>query len=388
MYFDNAATSFPKPEPVYRAMDQFLRTAGANPGRSAHRMAVRAEATIARARQRLAQLLNVPNPGRLVWTSNCTEALNLALHGLLRPGDHVVTTQLEHNSVARPLRALERRGVEVTRVLCPGGRFDPAVFLSGIRPDTRLAVLLHASNVTGEVLPVAEMGAACRKHGVLLLIDAAQSAGVLPLDVRAIGGNAGGVLVAMPGHKSLLGPPGTGALYVPEDVDLEPLKQGGTGSVSEQDEQPEILPDRYESGTQNTVGVAGLGAGVEWILETGRETIHRCEQALVRQLWDGLAEIRGVTLYGPPPSSERASIVSFNLEGWEPSDAALVLDENFDIQCRPGLHCAPWAHRSLGTYPGGTVRLSPGYFNREEEVEAVVEAIRIMLNSQYSILNA
>lgn len=371
MYFDNAATSFPKPEPVYQAMDHFLRTSCANPGRSGHRMAVAADAVLARARQALAQVLNAPDSRRVVWTANCTGALNLALKGLLQPGDHVVTTALEHNSVARPLRSLECRGVEVTRVECPGGVFDLDAFLSAIRPETRLVAMLHASNVTGAVLPVAEVGAHCRSRGVRLLVDAAQTAGVLSVDVREMQAD----LVALPGHKSLYGPPGTGALYIGDGVDLTPLTEGGTGSLSEQDAQPDALPDRFESGTQNSAGIAGLLAGLEWIRATGREAIRLREEALLAQLWEGLREIRGITLYGPAPGEARASVLSFNLAGWEPTDLAIVLDQSFDIQCRPGLHCSPWAHRSLGTFPAGTVRLSPGYFNTEDEVQRVVEAI-------------
>jgi cysteine desulfurase/selenocysteine lyase len=371
MYFDNAATSFPKPEPVYQATDRFLRTAGANPGRSSHRMALDAERTILRTRQRLAQFLNAPHPEQIVFTCNGTEALNIALKGLLQPGDRVVTTSLEHNSVARPLRSLERRGVKVTRVPCPGGRFDLAAFRAAIQPGTKLAAMVHASNVTGEVLPVAEVGAVCRAAGARLLIDAAQTAGALPLDVREIGAD----LVAMPGHKSLLGPPGTGALYIAEGVELAPFREGGTGSASERDEQPDTLPDRFESGTLNTVGIAGLGAALEWIDVTGREMIRRREEALITQLWTGLSALAGVALYGPPPGPERAAVVSFTLNGWEPTDAAVVLDQQFDVQCRPGLHCAPWAHRSLGTYPTGTIRFSPGYCNTETEVAAAVAAI-------------
>ena len=372
MYFDNAATSFPKPECVYQALDQFARTSAANPGRSGHRMAVAADRAIAAARQRLATLLNAPDPRRIVWTSNCTGALNQALKGLVRSGDHLVTTQLEHNSVARPLRVLERRGAEVTRVPCPEGRFDPALFVAALRPDTRLAVLTHASNVTGEVLPIGEIAVECRRLGVRVLVDAAQTAGVFPLDVRALGVD----LLAMPGHKSLFGPPGTGALYVAEGVELEPLTEGGTGSQSEFDEQPDRLPDRFEAGTLNSVGIAGLGAAVEWLLATGTETIRAHEEVLLARLWHGLREIPGVTLYGPPPGPQRAAVLSFNLDGWEPTDLAGVLDQSFDVQCRPGLHCAPWAHRSLGTFPSGTIRLSPGYFNTEGEVEEVVSAVR------------
>jgi len=377
MYFDNAATTFPKPEPVYAAADAFFRTGAANPGRSSHRMAVGADVIIARARHSLARLLNVHRPERLVWTANGTEALNLALKGLLRPGDHAVTTALEHNAVARPLRALERQGLRLDRVPCPDGVFHLSSFLEAIRPETRLVAMTHVSNVTGAVLPIQEAAARCGEWGIPLLVDAAQSAGLLPLDAAELEGTRScRVLLAMPGHKGLLGPPGTGALYVSEGLELVPLREGGTGSLSERDEQPETLPDRLESGTLNSVGIVGLGAAVEWLLQTGRETLHRKERALVAGLWEGLAGCPGVTLYGPPPGPERGSVVSFNLEGWEPTDLAQVLDESFDVQCRPGLHCAPWAHQSLGTLPGGTVRLSPGFFNTEAEVEAVVRAIR------------
>lgn len=372
MYLDNAATSFPKPECVYRTLDAFMRTSAANPGRSGHRMAVAAERAIAGARQRLARLLNAPDPRRIVWTGNCTGALNLALKGFLRAGDHVVTTQLEHNSVARPLRALEAKGVAVSRVACPEGRFELAALLAEIRPETRMVALTHASNVTGAVLPVADVAAECRKRGVRVLVDAAQTAGVLPIDVRAWELD----LVAMPGHKSLFGPPGTGALYIREGLELTPLLEGGTGSQSELDEQPEALPDCFEAGTLNSAGIAALGAAVEWILETGLTQIRAREEELVGRLWSGLFEIEGLTLYGPRPGMDRVSVVSFNLAGWEPTDAAAVLDDRFDLQCRPGLHCAPWAHRSLGTFPRGTVRFSPGYFNTPEEMDRAVEAVK------------
>lgn len=378
MYLDNAATSFPKPECVYQTLDAFMRTSAANPGRSGHRMAVAADLAIASARRRLARLLGVPDPRRIIWTSNCTGALNLALKGFLRPGDHVVTTQLEHNSVARPLHALEGQGVAVTRVPCPEGRFDLATFLSEIRPATRLVAVTHASNVTGAVLPIADLAAECRKRGVRILVDAAQTAGVLPIDVRAWDLD----LVAMPGHKSLFGPPGTGALYIREGLELNPLLEGGTGSQSERDEQPEALPDRFEAGTLNSAGIAALGVAVEWILDIGTEQIRAREEALVAQLWHGLAEIEGVTFYGPPPGPDRVSVVSFNLPGWEPTDVAAVLDESFNLQCRPGLHCSPWAHRSLGTFPSGTVRLSPGYFNTPQEIEAAIDAVRQLAAAQ------
>ncbi|MGV3723389.1 MAG: aminotransferase class V-fold PLP-dependent enzyme, partial [Actinomycetota bacterium] len=321
--------------------------------------------------------LNAPDPRRLIWTANCTAALNLALKGLLRAGDHVVTTQLEHNSVNRPLRSLEKQGVAVTRVACPSGGFDPARFLAAINSQTRLAVLTHASNVTGAVLPVAEIAAECRTRGVKVLVDAAQSAGVLEIDVRDMGVD----LLAMPGHKGLYGPPGTGALYIAEGVELSPLLEGGTGTESESEEPPEKLPERFEAGTLNSAGIAALGAAVEWIAAIGVSEIGRDEALLAERLWQGLSEVAGVQLYGPPPGAPRVGVVSFTLAGWEPTDMAVVLDESFNIQCRPGLHCAPGAHRALGTFPSGTVRLSPGYFNTLDEADAVIAAVRELAGS-------
>lgn len=329
---------------------------------------------VSRARQLLAGLLNAPDSRRIIFTTNGTGALNLALHGYLRPGDRVVTTSLEHNAVARPLSELAKRGIVVVRVPCPGGRFHQEPFLAAIQPGDRLVVMTHASNVTGEVLPVEEVARHCRSVGVPLLLDAAQTAGSLPLDVRALGVD----LVAMPGHKGLFGPPGTGALYIGEGIELRPLTQGGTGSFSEQEEQPEALPDRFESGTLNTGGLAGLAAALEWIRDTGPDRIRQEERARLTQLWEGLSTVPGIRLHGPPPTEERAAALSLTLEGWEPGDAGIVLDQSFDIQCRPGLHCAPWAHRSLDTFPTGTIRLSPGFFNTEAEVESVIQAIHSM----------
>lgn len=375
MYLDNAATSFPKPEPVYRAMDRFLREAGANPGRSAHRLAAAAAATVAQTRRHLARFFNAPAPERVIFTLNATDALNLALKGVLKVGDHVVTTSMEHNSVIRPLRKLEAAGVGITVVAAsPEGRVGVEAIAAALQPATRLVAMTHASNVTGTLQPVAEIGKLCREREILLLVDAAQTAGVYPIDIEAMGID----LLAVPGHKSLLGPPGTGALVVGEGLRLETLREGGTGSESESEQQPEGLPERLEAGTVNTVGVAGLGAALRFIEETGREQIHAREQALVQRLLQGLAEVSGVRVYGPPPGEERASLVSFNLEGWDSHEAAAVLDSSFDIQCRAGLHCAPLAHRTIGTFPGGTVRLSPGFFNSEGEVDAVVEAVRQM----------
>lgn len=372
IYLDNAATSWPKPESVYRTMDSFLREKGANPGRSGHRMAVAAEQVIEETRTLAARLLNAPDEKEIVFGANCTEGLNLALKGLLRPGDHVVTDAIGHNSLVRPLTRLERLGVRVTRVAPAPGSFSvsPKAVEEAITPATRLIALTHASNVSGVVQPVEEIGGLARKRGVPLLIDAAQSAGVLPLDVQAENID----LLALSGHKGPLGPTGTGILYVSSRLELEPLKEGGTGTVSESEEQPLDRPSRYESGTPNTVGIAGLGAGLRHVLSEGVETIRRRELELAALLLEGLAANPRVTVYGPQDGN-RVGVVSFRIEGWSPGDAGAVLDQAFDIQVRTGLHCAPAAHRTLGTSPEGTVRASIGAFNTRDHIEALLDAV-------------
>jgi cysteine desulfurase family protein len=335
-------------------------------------MAVAAASAVAQTRLLVARFFNAPSPERVAFTLNTTDALNLALKGTLKPGDHVITTSMEHNSVVRPLRKLEKGGVGVTVVgASPEGLVSLADLAAAFTSATRLVAITHASNVTGTLQPITEIGRLCRERGVRLLVDAAQTAGVFPIDVREMGID----LLAFPGHKGLLGPPGTGGLIVGAGISLETLREGGTGSQSESEQQPESIPDRLESGTLNTLGIAGLGAGLRFIEETGRERIREHEQALVQRLLRGLAALPGITLYGPPPGAERASVVSFNLADWEPQDAAAVLDASFDLQCRAGLHCAPLAHRTIGTFPAGTVRFSPGFFNTEADIDAALEAV-------------
>ena len=378
IYFDNAATSWPKPPGVAEAMTHYLTDIGASPGRSGHRLAIEAARIVYGAREAVAELFHAPDPLRVVFGANVTEALNLALNGLLRPGDHVVTGSLEHNSVMRPLRALERAGVEVTVVPCSAtGELGPHDLEAAIRPDTRLIVLNHASNVVGTLLPVAEAGAIARRHGVLLLVDAAQTAGAYPIDMQA-----GGIdLLAFTGHKSLYGPMGTGGLIFGQHVDaarLEPIKRGGTGSRSEREEQPAFLPDLCESGTPNAVGLAGLAASTRWVMAQGVEQIRAHEVALVRQLLAGLAAIPGVTVYGTGDAERQTATVSFNIAGLEPSEVGLRLDDEYGIMCRVGLHCSPAAHRTLGTFPRGTVRFGLGAFNTAGEVAAAVAAVAEM----------
>ncbi len=376
IYLDNAATSYPKPPQVAEAMLHFMNDVGANPGRSGHRLAVDAGRVMYEAREAVAELFNAPDPMRVVFGLNVTEALNLALRGLLRPGDHVVTSSMEHNSMMRPLRALERAGVEVTVVRCsPEGFLDPDDVERALRPNTTLIAINHASNVVGTLLPVAEVGRIARRRGLLLLVDAAQTAGAYPIDMGADGID----LLAFTGHKSLYGPMGTGGLVIGERVDparLLPLKRGGTGSHSEHEDQPDFLPDRYESGTPNAVGLAGLAAGVRWVLEQGVGAIRAHELSLTRQLIAGLRETPGVTLYGPIDAERRMAVVSFNVAAMDPAAVGLRLDDEHGIMCRVGLHCAPAAHKTIGTFPVGTVRFGLGAFNTADEVRAAIRAVR------------
>jgi cysteine desulfurase family protein len=377
IYFDNAATSWPKPAVVLEAMWHFMTQVGANPGRSAHRLSVEAGRMLYETREVLARLFNLADPLRIVFGLNATEALNLALWGMLRPGDHVVTSSMEHNSVMRPLRALERdRFVHVDVLPCSAeGFLDPAALESAVRTNTRMIVLNHASNVVGTLLPVADAGRIAREHDVLLLVDAAQTAGAYPIDMGAMHID----LLAFSGHKSLFGPQGTGGLCIGERVspeEIEPVKRGGTGSRSEWEEQPDFFPDRCESGTPNTVGLVGLRAGVEFVLQQSVEVIRAHEVSLTERLVAGLRETPGVTVYGGRDAELQSATVSFNIEGMAPSDVGLKLDEEYGILSRVGLHCAPAAHRTMGTFPVGTVRFGLSYFNTVEEVDAAVGAIR------------
>lgn len=386
IYFDNAATSWPKPPGVAEAMVHFLSEVGANPGRSGHRLSLQAGRIVYDAREAVAQVLNVDDPLRVIFCANATEALNLVLQGYLRPGDHIVTSSVEHNSVMRPLRALQtaasstvasrRDGIALSVVPCSAAGFlHPADLEAAIRPETALIVLNHASNVCGSLLPLREARNIAQRHNCLLLVDAAQTAGAYPLDVHADGID----LLAFTGHKALGGPMGTGGLIIGPRVDpdrLLPLHRGGTGSRSEQEEQPDFLPDRYESGTPNAVGLAGLAAGIRWVQDRGVEAIRQQEIQLTQRLIDGLQEIPGVAVYGGLDAMRQMATVSFNVGALEPSSVGLRLDEEYDILCRVGLHCAPAAHKTLGTFPNGTVRFSLSAWNTRDEVDVALCAVR------------
>ena len=373
IYLDNAATSYPKPESVYEAVDNFQREIGGNPGRSVHRRSRRAHEKIYQTRKAIAKLCNIHDPSRIIFTANGTEALNLGLKGILKPGDHVITSFLEHNSVNRPLHKLALRGVGISRITYdPRNGLDMDELFRKVRKATRMIALIHGSNVLGTILPITEVGAMARESGVIFLVDGAQTVGKIPVDVEAMNID----LLACPGHKGLLGPQGTGFLYIREGVEVETMREGGTGSMSESNVQPDFLPDRFEGGTLNGPGIAGLGAGVEVILQEGQEKIAQKEKSLTVQLWEGLKKTEKVKLYGPDPSLPRTSVVSFNIEGLHCENVGSILDSAFQIEVRTGLHCSPGAHESVGTFPEGTVRVSPGYFNTKDDIEALIQAVK------------
>ena len=324
-------------------------------------------------REALADLFGIEDANQLVFTHNATDAISMAVFGIINPGDTLVTTAMEHNAVARSVRIAQSRGANVYIIPCtPAGQLDMNAMAAAIRQKPKAVIMSHASNVTGTIMPVAEVGELTQQFGVTLVVDAAQTAGVEEIDVNGMGID----LLAFSGHKGLLGPQGTGGLYVRETVAVKPLRAGGTGSLSESDIQPEFMPDRLESGTPNTPGIAGLKAGIEFILKTGREAIQARELALTQQLLAGLNSIPAVRVYGMPGIEGRTAVISFTVEGKDCGQLAHVLDRDFGIACRSGLHCAPWAHQVLGTLKTGTVRFSPGYFNTAEEIGQAVAAVR------------
>ena len=372
IYFDNACTSFPKPPSVVEAIQEYCLRVGSSPGRSGHRLALEASRLIFETRENLSQLFNISRSERVILTSNATEALNLAILGLLTDGDHVVTSSMEHNSVMRPLNNLLKKGIiDLSIVPCSeDGHIDLEALERSVKKNTRLIAINHASNVVGTIAPLEEIG---RISGEIpFLADVAQSAGAVPIDVEACGID----LLAFTGHKSLYGPQGTGGLFVREGIDLEPLRMGGTGSKSESWEHPDFVPDKYECGTPNTLGISGLGEGVRFILGEGIDKIRQHEMALTQRFLEGLEDIEGITVYGPKKSDEQTATVSINVKEREASEVGYRLDREFDIMTRVGLHCNPGAHRTIGTFPHGTVRLSMAYLNAQEEVSQVLEALR------------
>ena len=375
IYLDNAATTWPKPQNVVESVEEALVRKGGNAGRGGHGVAMQMARLIHQTREDLCALFGTDDPTRVIFTQNATHALNQALFGLLHPGDHVITSALEHNAVARPLYALRQRGVEVSEVPgVPGNEFQVESYRKAFQTNTKLVVTLHASNVTGVLLPIHEIGQVALEHKVLYLLDAAQTAGVFPIDLGRVPVD----LLAFPGHKGLLGPQGTGGLIIKSEIGLEPLIYGGTGSLSEDERQPDFMPDALESGTLNGVGIAGLGAGVRYILSEGVDRIRVREQALCRKLWEGLKEIPGVKLYGSELVERRAPIVAFNIGEIDSVALSFALEEKAGIIARAGLHCAAHAHRMLGTLDQGVVRFSPSHFTSDEEIDTALQALKIV----------
>lgn len=371
IYLDNAATTFPKPAPVTKAVEHALKVYGANPGRSGHEMTLKTSEEIYKCRKKAADMFGADSAQDVVFTLNCTHALNLAIKGVVKSGCHVITSNLEHNSVIRPLFALKQQGkinFDVAKVIPGNDRATVDAFRQLIRPNTSLIICTHVSNVFGVVLPVREIGELAASHGITFVVDAAQSAGVLPIDIRQMKID----YLCMPGHKGLYGPMGTGMLITTKGEALATLMEGGTGSLSQQLEQPDFLPDRLESGTVNTPGIIGLSAGLDFVRQSGEEKLYYHELSLTQHLYDGIKKIENVQLYTPRPVSPHfAPVFSFNVKGRASGDVGEALAEQ-GIAVRTGLHCAPLAHNAFGTMQDGTVRLCPGAFTTRQEVEKTV----------------
>lgn len=374
VYLDNAASSWPKPPQVAEAMHQVIVENGANPGRGSHAMAVSASRILFQTRMNLAKLFNISNANDISFALNTTHALNQAIQGYVKPGDHVICTSIEHNSVRRPLEYLKHKiGIEVSYVpAAMTGEFDMSAFSKLIKPNTTLVACTHSSNLVGTIVPIERISERIKSHEqIKLLVDAAQTAGSIPIDVEKMGID----MLAFPGHKGLLGPQGTGGLYVHSSIDLQPLMHGGTGSQSESIEQPNVRPDRYESGTQNTVGIAGLNEGVKFVLEQTVKHIHQQQFVLTQRLMEGLMNINGVTVYGPQLGVDKTGVVAFNIEHKDSSEVAFMLDKRYNIAVRSGYHCTPLAHEAVGTIKTGAVRASMGYYNTEAHIDYLIQAV-------------
>lgn len=375
VYLDNAATSQRKPEGVFQAMKEFFEEVNANPGRGGYELSLEAGRRVMEARESIARFFRVEQPHQVVFTPNITVALNVVLKGLLDAGDHVLITGLEHNAVVRPLAALAKeRGVTYSVIPTdPQGLIDPQKVEEKILPHTKMIVATHASNVVGTIVPIEELGQIAQRRGLYFVVDTAQTAGLLPLDFNKLQASA----LTFTGHKHLLGPMGIGGFCVRIEVaqKMRPLYEGGTGSISDKEEQPEFLPDKFESGTLNTLGIVGLGAAIKYLEAQGLEKIRAREKTLTRHLLEGLQQLPGMVVYGPQDPKLQTGTVAINLKEVDNAELCFVLDQKFGIMTRPGLHCAPLAHKTIGTFPQGVLRLSIGHFTTKEEVDYVLESL-------------
>ncbi len=372
IYLDNAATTYPKPKSVYKNVMDAMTKYGANPGRGSHAMAIEGARVIYETRELLAELFNLDDPMRVILTFNATDGLNMAIKGILKPGDHVVTTAMEHNSVLRPIKELENIGVENTIVFCsPEGKINVDDIEAAIKSNTRMVVTTHVSNLTGTIFPIEKIGEMCKRRNVLYLVDGSQSAGVLEIDMVKQHID----FLAVPGHKGLLGPQGTGALLINSDAEIKELKEGGTGSESSNPHQPNFYPDKLEAGTHNLPGIAGLNAGLKYILSKGTKSILSHEKNILETFINELSKNPKIVIYGPEDIDDRSGVVPVNIDGMDSSEVAYILDTEYNIAVRPGLHCAPLAHKTIGTENIGAVRFGVGPFTKRTDVIAAVKAL-------------
>lgn len=379
IYLDNAATTFPKPASVYQNMMKAMKKYGANPGRGSHAMAIEGAKVIYETRELLAELFNIDDPLRVILTFNATDGLNLAIKGLLNSGDHVIITSMEHNSVARPVMELQKIGVENTIVPCGrDGKINVVDIESSIKSNTKLIITTHVSNLTGTILPIEEIGRLCKKYKITYLVDAAQSAGVLDIDVKKCNID----FLAVPGHKGLLGPQGTGALLINSDTQMNHLKSGGTGSESSNLYQPSFYPDKYEAGTPNLPGIAGLNAGLKYIINRGTKSIYSHEKSLLDLFIKEVKRNPKIEIYGPKCIDDRCGVLPINIINVDSSEVAYILDTKYNIAVRPGLHCTPLAHKTIGTEKIGAVRFSVGPFSKKAEILVAAKALDEISNSE------
>jgi len=374
IYLDNSATSWPKPPNVIEAITSYMTDFGASPGRSGHHFSVKAAKEVFETRELLASLFNAPSSDRVIFTANATQAINTALFGLLKKGDHVIISHMEHNSVIRPLRHLEQNGIiELSIIDCDReGYINPETLKNSFKSNTKLVVTIHGSNVTGTIQPIKQIGEICKSKNILYMVDASQSAGILPIDLQ----NDNIDILAFTGHKELYGPTGIGGLCIKNDIQIESLLHGGTGSKSEIETHPLFYPDSLEAGTLNTAGIIGLKAGVQYILDQGMDNILKKQIQLTDYFLSKLKEIDNIILYGPDLGEVRIPIISLNIKNSMPSDVAFILDKEYGIMTRAGLHCSPLAHKTIGTFPHGAVRFSLSCFTTEEEINYTIDKIK------------
>ncbi len=378
IYLDNAATTYPKPEKVYDSIMDCMKNYCANPGRAGHKLAMRAAREIYDARENIAKLFNIDNPMNVIFTNNATDSLNLAIKGVVKSGDHIITTSMEHNSVIRPIKSLENHGVENTIVQCDKeGFLNIEDLKKAIKPNTKLIVTTHASNVVGTLIDIKAVGEVAKEHNLLYLVDASQTAGVYDINVSEFNVD----MIAAPGHKCLLGPQGTGILYIREGLNVNILKEGGTGSKSEDLFQPDLVPDKYEAGTHNTPGIVGLNEGVKFVLEKGIDNIRIHEEKLCEYMLKKLEEVPNIIVYGTKDSKKRAAVIAINIGNMDSGEITFLLDSQYQIATRSGIHCSPLAHQTLGTLEQGVVRFSLGYFNTKNDIDEAIRALIEIANN-------